>query len=131
MSSLQAVWHLAEPCPDWLKQLWIDWLGPERIFELYAGTEAQTATVITGTEWLSHHGSVGRPIGGAIMICDPDGNELPAGQEGEVWMRSPSQRRPIATWEHRRHAKVAGSHWVTSGGWTKTAICIWGIACRT
>ena len=92
VSSLRAVWHLAEPCPEWLKQLWIDWLGPERIFELYAGTEAQTATVISGTEWLSHRGSVGRPIGGAIMICDPDGNELPAGQEGEVWMRSPSPR---------------------------------------
>lgn len=92
MSSLKWVWHLAEPCPEWLKQLWIDWLGPERIFELYAGTEAQTATVITGTEWLAHRGSVGRPIGGSIMICDADGNELPSGEEGEVWMRSPSPR---------------------------------------
>ena len=92
LSSLRAVWHLAEPCPEWLKQMWIDWLGPERIFELYAGTEAQTATVITGTEWLTHRGSVGRPIGGSIMICDPEGNELPAGEEGEVWMLSPSRR---------------------------------------
>jgi bile acid-coenzyme A ligase len=92
MSSLRSVWHLAEPCPEWLKQTWIDWLGPERIFELYAGTEAQTATVITGTDWLAHRGSVGRPIGGAIMICDAEGNELPTGQEGEVWMRSPSER---------------------------------------
>ena len=48
LSSLRVVWHLAEPCPVWLKQVWIDWLGPERIFELYAGTEAQTATIITG-----------------------------------------------------------------------------------
>mgnify|MGYP000698673426 FL=1 len=58
LSSLQVVWHLAEPCPEWLKQEWIDWLGAERIFELYAGTEAQTATVITGHEWLAHRGSV-------------------------------------------------------------------------
>ena len=63
LSSLRAVWHLAEPCPEWLKQVWIDWLGSERIFELYAGTEAQTATVITGTDWLAHRGSVGRPDG--------------------------------------------------------------------
>ena len=48
LSSLRTVWHLAEPCPAWLKQAWIDWLGPERIVELYAGTEAQAATVITG-----------------------------------------------------------------------------------
>ena len=61
LSSLRVVWHLAEPCPEWLKQCWIDWLGAERIFELYAGTEAQTATIISGPEWLAHRGSVGRP----------------------------------------------------------------------
>ncbi len=93
MSSLRAVWHLAEPCPEWLKQVWIDWLGPERIFELYAGTEAQTATVITGTEWLAHRCSVGRPMPGSIMICDLDGNELCSGLEGEIWMR-PTRERP-------------------------------------
>jgi bile acid-coenzyme A ligase len=88
LSSLRVVWHLAEPCPPWLKQVWIDWLGPERILELYGGTEAQAATVITGTEWLEHRGSVGRATGGDIIICDPDGNELPPGTEGEVWLRS-------------------------------------------
>lgn len=88
LSSLRFVWHLAEPCPEWLKQVWIDWLGPERIYELYAGTEAQTATIITGTEWLAHRGSVGKAAPGTVMICDSEGNELPAGQEGEVWLRS-------------------------------------------
>lgn len=88
LSSLRVVWHLAEPCPEWLKQCWIDWLGPERIMELYAGTEAQTATVITGAEWLAHRGSVGRVQPGAVMITDDDGNEVPTGEMGEVWMRS-------------------------------------------
>jgi bile acid-coenzyme A ligase len=88
LSSLRSVWHLAEPCPPWLKQVWIDWLGADRIFELYAGTEAQAATIITGTEWLAHRGSVGRPTPGTVMICDGDGNELPTGQEGEVWLRT-------------------------------------------
>jgi bile acid-coenzyme A ligase len=88
MSSLHYVWHLAEPCPEWLKQVWIDWLGPERIYELYAGTEAQAATIITGTEWLAHRGSVGKAAPGTVMICDDDGNEAAAGQEGEVWLRS-------------------------------------------
>jgi bile acid-coenzyme A ligase len=92
LSSLQHVWHLAEPCPPWLKQVWIDWLGPDRIFELYAGTEAQAATVITGTEWLAHRGSVGRPIPGTVMVCDPEGKELPPGQEGEVWLRTARER---------------------------------------
>lgn len=88
LTSLRVVWHLAEPCPEWLKQCWIDWLGAERIFELYAGTEAQTATVISGPEWLAHRGSVGRVQPGTVMITDEDFNELPVGEMGEVWMRS-------------------------------------------
>jgi len=88
LSSLQAVWHLAEPCPQWLKQVWIDWLGADRIFELYAGTEAQAATIITGAEWLAHRGSVGRPAPGTVTIRDADGNELPAGDQGEVWLHN-------------------------------------------
>lgn len=88
LSSLRVVWHLAEPCPAWLKEVWIDWLGPERIYELYGGTEGQLATVITGTEWLEHRGSVGRPIGGEITICDREGNELAPTEPGEVWLRS-------------------------------------------
>ena len=100
VSSLQHVWHLAEPCPPWLKQVWIDWLGPDRIFELYAGTEAQAATVITGTEWLDHRGSVGRPAAGTVMICDPEGGELPPGREGEVWLRTARARSDVPL--HRR-----------------------------
>ena len=88
LDSLRVVWHLAEPCPEWLKQCWIDWLGADRIFELYAGTEAQTATVISGSEWLAHRGSVGQPAPGTVMITDADGNELPVGEQGEVWMRA-------------------------------------------
>lgn len=88
LSSLRIVWHLAEPCPEWLKQAWIDWLGAERIWELYAGTEAQTSTIISGEEWLAHRGSVGRPQPGTVRITDDDGNEVPVGEMGEVWMRS-------------------------------------------
>jgi bile acid-coenzyme A ligase len=92
LSSLRTVWHLAEPCPLWLKQQWIDWLGPDVILELYAGTEAQTATIITGHDWLAHPGSVGRPADGAVMILDPEGRPVPAGTVGEVWMRRQRER---------------------------------------
>jgi bile acid-coenzyme A ligase len=93
LSALRMVWHLAEPCPPWLKEVWIGWLGPERIWELYAGTEGQLRTVITGPEWLEHRGSVGRPAGGEIQICGPDGDPLPVGEEGEIWLRT-SRRTP-------------------------------------
>ena len=60
LSSLQIVFHMAAPMPPWLKEKWIEWLGPERIYELYGGTERQGATIISGVEWLAHKGSVGK-----------------------------------------------------------------------
>jgi bile acid-coenzyme A ligase len=87
VSSLEVAFHLAAPCPAWLKHEWINWLGPERVLELYGGTELQSITLITGTEWLAHPGSVGRPVLGEMQIRDLDGEPVPAGQEGEIWMR--------------------------------------------
>lgn len=86
LSSLRIVLHMAAPCPRWLKQAWIEWLGPERIHELYAGTEAQSVTWITGPEWLAHSGSVGKVTLGQIKVLDDNGNELPPGEVGEVFM---------------------------------------------
>ncbi len=86
LSSLRVLLHMAAPCPLWLKEAWIDWLGPEQIHELYAGTEQQCVTWITGTEWLSHRGSVGRPVMGQIKILNEVGDELPPGEIGEVFM---------------------------------------------
>ena len=90
VASLRTVWHLAAPCPAWLKEAWIDWVGPETVWELYAGTEAQALTVINGQEWLNHRGSVGRVFGGAQMKAfGADGNELPHGEIGEIFMKRP------------------------------------------
>jgi bile acid-coenzyme A ligase len=87
LSSLRIAFHMAAPCPPWLKQAWIEWLGPERILELYGGTELQALTVITGSEWLAHRGSVGRAVLGEIEARDSDGRPLPRGEIGELWMR--------------------------------------------
>ena len=89
LSSLQTVWHMAAPCPAWLKEAWINWLGGDKIWELYAGTEAQAVTIVRGDEWMAHRGSVGRVLVGEMKILDPNTfEELPAGEQGEVFMRS-------------------------------------------
>ena len=86
LSSLQVVFHMAAPMPPWLKEKWIEWLGPERIFELYGGTERQGATVISGVEWLAHKGSVGK-IGDTsrLRIIGEDGNDVAPGETGEIY----------------------------------------------
>jgi bile acid-coenzyme A ligase len=89
LSALRMVWHMAAPCPAWLKEAWIEWLGGHRIYELYAGTEAQAVTVISGTEWLERRGSVGRCVIGQMKVLGPDGAELPPGEPGEIYMRPP------------------------------------------
>jgi bile acid-coenzyme A ligase len=110
VSSLEVAFHLAAPCPSWLKQTWINWLGPEKVLELYGGTELQAMTVITGTEWLAHRGSVGRPVIGEMQIRDFDGQPVPAGQEGEIWMR----RGPSAPSPYQYIGATARS---APGGW--------------
>lgn len=88
LSSLNALWHLAAPCPPWLKQAFIEWLGADVIWELYGGTEGQGSTTIQGTEWLTHRGSVGRPVETCEMkIVGETGVTLPPGDIGEVFIR--------------------------------------------
>jgi bile acid-coenzyme A ligase len=110
VSSLEVAFHLAAPCPPWLKQAWIDWLGPEKVVELYGGTELQAVTLINGTEWLAHPGSVGRAVLGEIEIRDPDGRPVPVGEEGELWMR----RGPQAASPYRYVGATARS---AADGW--------------
>jgi bile acid-coenzyme A ligase len=89
LSTVQTLWHMAAPCPPWLKEAFIHWIAPGEVMELYAGTEAQAVTIITGTEWLEHRGSVGRVAIGEMKVFGEDGRELPPGETGEIYMRRP------------------------------------------
>jgi bile acid-coenzyme A ligase len=95
LSSLEVIWHMAAPCPPWLKENWINWLGGERIFELYAGTEAQAVTIVRGDEWMAHKGTVGRCMIGEMKVVDPEtGDDAPAGTIGEIYMRTSAAGSP-------------------------------------
>lgn len=87
LSSMRMAVHAAAPCPVEIKRRMIDWWGPI-IHEYYSGTENNGFTAITTPEWLAHPGSVGRAKLGVIHICDETGQELPAGQEGEVYFEN-------------------------------------------
>ena len=94
LSSVTRWWHLAAPCPPNVKEAWIEILGPDVVWELYGGTELQALTFISGSEWLTHRGSVGRVVSGEMKVVDDDGNECPLGVVGEIYMRPRPGARP-------------------------------------
>ncbi|WP_316189765.1 AMP-binding protein [Bradyrhizobium sp. SZCCHNS1054] len=114
ISSIRSVWHMASVCPVWLKQVWIDWIGPDRIFEVYGGTEVMGFTFITGREWLSHKGSVGKPAAGSQMrILDEQGKECAPGEIGEIYFLP--EKGANSTYEYiGAQAKSVGD-WQTYG----------------
>jgi bile acid-coenzyme A ligase len=111
VSSLQVIWHLAAPCPPWLKEEWINWFGAEAIWELYAGTEAQAATIINGVEWLEHRGSVGKIDVNKFKIVRADGTPAAPAEVGEVFMRA-SDDESVSTYTY-----VGATARRIEGGW--------------
>jgi len=90
LSSLERVVSSGAPCAPWLMHAWIDWIGPDRMFEAYGGTERIGGTLISGREWLERPGSVGKPTGGRkVRIAGEDGRELPPGEIGDVFFLPP------------------------------------------
>jgi bile acid-coenzyme A ligase len=88
MSTIHTIWHMAAPCPAWLKEEWINWIGGEKILELYGGTEGQTITVIDGNEYMAHKGSVGKPLAlGEMKAFSADGKMLGPRETGEIFLR--------------------------------------------
>jgi acyl-CoA synthetase (AMP-forming)/AMP-acid ligase II len=87
LSSLQMVVHAAAPCPVEVKRAAMDWLGPI-LYEYYSASEGTGFCAIAPDEWLAHPGSVGKSMLGAVHILDEDGNELPVGEEGEIWFEA-------------------------------------------
>ena len=84
LSSLAFVVHAAAPCPPPIKRAMIDWWGPV-INEYYGSTEVAAVTFCSSQEWLSHPGTVGRPMPDAdVRVVDGDGKALPPGEIGEV-----------------------------------------------
>jgi bile acid-coenzyme A ligase len=115
MSSLEVAVHMAAPCPPWLKEEWIHWVGPDVLCELYAGTEVQSITWITGREWLEHRGSVGRPIVGRMKVVGEDGQDLPPGEIGEIYMLAAGGRNSTYQYLGADAKQLGESEWESLG----------------
>jgi long-chain acyl-CoA synthetase len=84
VSSIKFAIHAAAPCPVPVKEQMIAWWGPV-IDEYYAGSEGNGMTWVKSPDWLTHKGTVGRPVMGVLHICNEEGDEVPVGEEGQVY----------------------------------------------
>lgn len=106
ISSLEVLIHAAAPCAVSVKHDMINWVGPI-LFDSYGGTEGP-GTTCNSEQWLSKPGTSGPPSPGiTVKIYDDDGNELPAGEIGSVYL-SPAYglpqyfKDPVKTEEARK-----------------------------
>ena len=93
VSSLSLIVHAAAPCPVAVKFKMMEAFPDAEIHELYGASEGG-ATKISPDEWRARPGSVGRPWPGVeIRILDEDGNHVPAGTPGQVYIRPAGTQR--------------------------------------
>jgi bile acid-coenzyme A ligase len=90
LSSIEWILQGAAVLPPTLARRWFDLIGPERVIMAYGMTEQLGLTTLRGDEWLAHPGSVGRGFRDTeVRVIGADGEVLPAGEIGEIYLRSP------------------------------------------
>jgi long-chain acyl-CoA synthetase len=93
LSSLKLIVHASAPCPINVKREMMELIPGCEIWELYGASEGG-ATRIGPEEWKRKPGSVGTPWPGVtITIRDAEGNELPAGEAGIIYITPPGATR--------------------------------------
>jgi bile acid-coenzyme A ligase len=90
LTSLQFILQGAAMMPPALVHRWAKLIGADKIIMAYGMTEGLGLTALRGDDWMSHQGSVGRGFRGTeVRVIGDDGKDLPAGEVGEVFLRTP------------------------------------------
>jgi len=90
LSSVRWILQGAAVMPPALLRTWFELLAPEKVVMAYGMTEQLGLTALRGDEWLARPGSVGRGFRDTeIKILDAEGDEVPHGQLGDIYLRSP------------------------------------------
>ncbi len=93
VSSFALIVHAAAPCPVAVKYKMMEAFPHAAIHELYGASEGG-ATKISPEEWRARPGSVGRPWPGVeIRILDDEGNPIPTGESGIIYIRPPGPQK--------------------------------------
>src|SRR5215207_10339736 len=65
----------------------LEWWGPI-IYEFDAGSEGTGFCAVGPEDWLTHPGTVGRPMIGSLHIVGEDGTEQSTGEVGQIYFES-------------------------------------------
>ncbi|KMW59682.1 Long-chain-fatty-acid--CoA ligase [Candidatus Rhodobacter oscarellae] len=87
LSSVEFCVSTGSPWSHDLKVAMIEWWGPV-FWESYGATEIGFMTMVSSEEALERPGTAGRmQLGASVLIFDSEGNELPPGEVGEIYVR--------------------------------------------
>jgi acyl-CoA synthetase (AMP-forming)/AMP-acid ligase II len=86
LSSLRVAAASGSALPGELAIRWMDTFG-DNLYNLYGSTEVAWATIATPDDLHAAPGTAGRPPRGTVVrTVDPDGNDLPPGKTGRVFV---------------------------------------------
>jgi len=89
-SSLRVLTVGGESFPFPLKERAVTFFGEGKIFEFFGGTEISCVTFLRPEDQLRKPGSCGKPaLGNDIKLLDEDKNEVPTGEVGVMYIKSP------------------------------------------
>jgi fatty-acyl-CoA synthase len=86
LSRLKAVPVSGSALPAAISDRWMDLFG-DNLFNLYGSTEVAWATIATPADLRAAPGTAGRPPRGTVVkLYDDDGNPVPPGQTGRIFV---------------------------------------------
>ncbi|MCR4420808.1 MAG: AMP-binding protein, partial [Clostridia bacterium] len=91
VSTIRQLLISSAPARKELKLAIMDYFKNAELWEAYGSTESGLVTLLRPEEQFTKLGSIGREIFGIdeIKLLDEQGNEVPVGEVGELWARTP------------------------------------------
>lgn len=85
--SIERLVYGGSTIPEWVVERWLELIPPERFVFSYGSSERLGLVTMPGSDWAAHRGATGRPVDVELSIRGPGGDELPAGEVGDIYMR--------------------------------------------
>jgi len=116
VSNIRQLLVSSAPARKDLKLAIMEYFKSAELWEAYGSTEAGLITYLRPEDQFRKLGSIGREIFGidTIKLLDEDGNEVPDGEVGELYTRSPSVFKEY--WHDQvKTSEVFKGEWCTAG----------------